>query len=63
MLTFHSITSLKDLKEFFTSLGSLWHQTSLNNDFKFDMKTCLTDIESVLANDFLEHMNTQIPMR
>ncbi|XP_058457141.1 protein dopey-1 homolog isoform X2 [Malaya genurostris] len=57
MLTCQSINTLQDLYSFFSTLSMRWpSHISYTADTEKDTKTCLEEIEKVLALDFLEKM-------
>ncbi|XP_058838308.1 protein dopey-1 homolog isoform X2 [Topomyia yanbarensis] len=57
MLTCQSINTLQDLYSFFSTLSMRWpSHISYTADTEKDTKSCLEEIENVLALDFLEKM-------
>lgn len=61
VLTGQSISSLHDLYPFFSTLGDSWTKHSSDNEK--DLANCLTEIENVLAADFLEKMPSNVNAR
>lgn len=57
-LTCQTINNLQDLYGFFSTIGIVWPQTTQQNqsDTESVSATCLHEIETVLAADFLEKM-------
>lgn len=60
VLTCQSISNLQDLYGFFSSLSVRWPTNYTTGDAENDYKNCLEEIESILANDFLEKMPTNM---
>ncbi|KAJ6643774.1 Protein dopey-1 like [Pseudolycoriella hygida] len=54
-LTCQSINNLQDLYGFFSTLGAIWPPHNFDTADK-EVTNCLSEIEQVLANDFLEKM-------
>ncbi|XP_055690996.1 protein dopey-1 homolog isoform X2 [Lutzomyia longipalpis] len=60
VLTYQSIANLQDLYGFFSTLSVTWPPYQFNSDVDKEVATCLQEIESILAADFLEKMPQSI---
>ncbi|XP_062534324.1 protein dopey-1 homolog isoform X2 [Armigeres subalbatus] len=61
MLTCQSINTLQDLYSFFSTLSMRWpSHISYTADTEKDTKSCLDEVEKVLALDFLEKMPSTV---
>ncbi|XP_055704416.1 protein dopey-1 homolog isoform X2 [Phlebotomus papatasi] len=60
VLTCQSIANLQDLYGFFSTLSVTWPPYQFGADVDREVATCLAEIESILAADFLEKMPQSI---